>query len=232
MLLFLACASPPAPTPPPAEPPGHHAAGHHAAGDHATMTHRFEDAAKWATVFDDPTRDAWQKPAALVEALHLAPGATVADIGAGTGYFEGHLAKAVGPAGRVVAVDLEPDMVRYLAERAVREGWANVEARQGAAADPGLRPGEVDLVLLVDTYHHLDARVDWFTRLRTTLKPGGRLVIVDFDPASDDTLGPPKAHRLAPDVVTQELGAAGWRVVDRPALLPHQYVLVAEGAAP
>lgn len=229
--LLLACAeAPPVPAPPTAPPKveGPPAAE---AGDHATMHHRFDDPARWSAVFDDPARDAWQRPAALVAALGLAPGATVADVGAGTGYFEGPLAAAVGPAGKVLAVDIEPALIEHLRARAAKEGWTNVEPRLGTPADPALKPGEVDLVLLVDTWHHVDGRVAWAERLKAAGKPGMRLVVVDFDPASDDDLGPPKDHRLPPETVERELAAAGWTVVDRPAVLPHQYVRVAVPAA-
>src|SRR5689334_23764588 len=90
-----------------------------------THQHSFGDAQKWAHVFDDPARDAWQKPHEVIQALALKPGASVADIGAGTGYFSARLAKML-PQGKVYAVDVEPDMVRYLAERAKRDGLANV----------------------------------------------------------------------------------------------------------
>jgi predicted methyltransferase len=232
-LLLLACgAGDPAPAaPPPSDPAGAAVEGHPAhGGDHATVSHRFDDPARWSQVFDDPARDAWQRPEALVAALGIAPGATVADVGAGTGYFERHLAAAVGPTGTVIAVDVEPALVEHLRARGAKDGWTRVEARLGTPDDPALRPGEVDLVLLVDTWHHVDGRVDWARRLRAAGKPGARLVIVDFDPASDDDHGPPKAHRLPPEVVEQELAAAGWTVVDRPAVLPHQYVRVAAAA--
>jgi predicted methyltransferase len=190
------------------------------------MNHRFDDAEKWSKVFDDPARDAWQRPAELVAALQLAPGSTVADVGAGTGYFEPHLAAAVGPTGKVLAVDVEPTLIEHLRVRGAREGWATVEPRLGAVDDPGLRPGEVDAVLLVDVYHHIDGRVDWFRRLAPALRPGGRLIVVDFDPASDDDHGPPQDHRLPADVVERELTEAGWTLAASPAVLPHQYVRV------
>jgi predicted methyltransferase len=226
--LLLACASAPSEPPPHVHrEPGPTAAE---AGDHATMRHRFDDPERWSKVFDDPARDAWQRPAELVAALGIAPGSTVADVGAGTGYFERHLSAAVGPTGKVLAVDIEPALVTHLEGRIAKEGWTNVEARLGQPADPGLRPGEVDVVLIVDTWHHIDGRVEWAKRLRAAGKPGMRLVVVDFDPASDDDHGPPKDHRLPPETVEQELVAAGFTVVDRPAVLPHQYVRVATTA--
>lgn len=213
----------------PGEAHGDHGRSH-AGGDHATVDHSFSDAAKWSAVFDDPARDAWQKPAELVAALQIVPGSTVADIGAGTGYFNPHLSRAVGPAGRVIAVDIEASLVSWMADRAQKEGTTNVEARLGAADDPKLRPAEADLVLLVDTYHHIGERVAWFTRVRGAVKPGGRLVIVDFKPG-DIPIGPPEEMRIPEAQVVAELTQAGWTDGGGLDLLPYQFVrvLVAPG---
>src|SRR5512134_431011 len=140
--------------------------------------HSFGDAERWAHVFDDPARDAWQKPHEVIQALALAPEARVADLGAGTGYFSARLANML-PKGRVYAADLEPDMVRYLGERAKREGLANLVAVASAPDDPRL-PEKVDLILLVDVYHHIEDRTRYFERLRASLRPGGRVAIIDF----------------------------------------------------
>ena len=115
-------------------------AAHAQAQGHAhrgAADHRFDDAERWAQVFDDPARDAWQQPDAVIRALKLAPDAVVADIGAGTGYFAVRLARAV-PKGRVIGVDVSHDMVRYLGERAKREGLANLSAQLGGADGPRL----------------------------------------------------------------------------------------------
>jgi predicted methyltransferase len=188
--------------------------------DHAQ--HRFSGAEKWAQVFDDPARDAWQKPHEVLQALKLAPDATVADIGSGTGYFAVRFAHMV-PNGRVYGVDAEPDMVRYLAERAKREGLANLTAVTAKPNDPGI-PSAVDLVILVDTYHHIPAREQYFRNLQKSLKPGGRLAIIDF--TLDSPVGPPKRARIPADTVKKELARAGY-VLDREhAFLPNQYFLV------
>jgi len=202
----------------------HHATNPH--GDHATVHHRFDDAEKWAKVFDDPERDAWQKPAELVAALQIAPASAVADIGAGTGYFNPHLARAVGPEGAVIAVDIEQSLVDHMTRRATTEQTPQVTARLGAPDDPKLAPGEVDLVLLVDTYHHIGERIDYFTRLAETLKPGGRLVVVDFIKDKDVPVGPKPSHRIAAAKVTAELAEAGWVASTPIDVLPYQYVLV------
>jgi len=189
-------------------------------GGHAQ--HRFDDAEKWARVFDDPARDAWQQPAEVIRALRLAPEAKVADIGAGTGYFAVRLARAV-PAGRVYAVDSAPDMVRYLGERAKREGLSNLVAVQAAEGGPNL-PEPVDVALLVDVYHHIPARTEYFAALRSALRPGGRVAIVDF--RLDGSRGPPRAARISPDAVKQELARAGYALATQHDFLPDQYFLV------
>src|SRR5688500_8106002 len=102
-----------------------------------THQHQFKDAEKWAHVFDDPKRDEWQKPHEVIQALKLPPDALVGDVGAGTGYFSARLATML-PKGRVYAVDVEPDMVKHLAERAKREGRKNMQAVQGAPDDAKL----------------------------------------------------------------------------------------------
>jgi len=186
------------------------------------MHHRFGNAEHWAQVFDDPARDKWQKPDQVIAALALAPDARVADIGSGTGYFSVRLARAV-PQGKVTGADLEPDMVKYLNARAQREGLTNLSAVAAAPDDPRL-PAPVDLVLVVDTYHHIGARPDYFAKLRTSLRPGGRVAIIDFK--LDSPTGPPPAGRIAPAQVEQEMTQAGYRRVAAHDFLPYQYFLV------
>ena len=182
---------------------------------------QFDDAERWAQVFDDPARDAWQKPAEVIRALALAPDATVADIGAGTGYFSVRLARAV-PQGRVYAVDVAPSMVEHLKSRATHEKLGNMVALQAGVADPRL-PRPVDLVLLVDTYHHIDDREAYFRKLRGSLSATGRLAIIDFRP--DSPVGP-RHGRIAPDAVKAELARAGYRFATAHDFLPYQYFLV------
>jgi cyclopropane fatty-acyl-phospholipid synthase-like methyltransferase len=187
-----------------------------------THQHTFRDAEKWAHVFDDPERDAWQKPHEVIQALALQPQARVVDLGAGTGYFAARLANML-PGGRVYAVDIEPDMVRYLESRAKREGLRNVIALKGEPDDPRL-PEKVDLILVIDVYHHIETRSDYFRRLRAALRPGGRVAIIDFK--LDSPQGPPRAARVAPEAVIAEMKAAGYAVADEHDFLPYQYFLV------
>jgi cyclopropane fatty-acyl-phospholipid synthase-like methyltransferase len=187
-----------------------------------THEHRFEDASKWAAVFDDPARDAWQKPHEVIRALALAPDAVVADVGSGTGYCAVRLAHAV-PRGRVYGVDTERDMVKYLAERARREGLANLDS-VAARPDDARLPVKVDLVLMVDVYHHIGGRERYFRKLRNSLKPGGRLAVIDFREAS--AMGPPRGERIAPAQVRSELQRAGYTLVEEHGFLPNQFFLV------
>jgi len=186
--------------------------------------HSFAGAEDWAARFDDPARDAWQKPDAVISRLGLRKGMLVADIGSGTGYFAVRLARAV-PRGWVYGVDIEPDMVRYLNERAAREGLSNLESRLGQPDDPQLPQG-VELVLLVDTYHHIDDRSAYFTRLAGELAPGARVAIVDFKPG-DLPVGPPDAMKVPPDQIVEEMGAAGYELAtDDRSLLPYQVLQI------
>ena len=215
--VLAACASSPAPA-----PAHERAAAPAPAHDHDD--HRVTDAEHWAKIFDDPARDAWQRPDDVVAALALAPEMTVADVGAGTGYFTMRLARAV-PEGSVLATDIEPDMVRYLGERARREHLDNVRAVLSAPDDPRLAPASVDRILIVDTWHHVGGRVAFAKKLAAALRPGGTIAIVDFTMESPH--GPPRHHRLAPAAVIAELGEAGLVAELLQTQLPDQYIVVA-----
>ncbi len=219
-LAAAGCASPPSPLSPPPPPPhgpAPHGHSHHGQGLHK----RFDGAEGWTKVFDAPERDEWQKPDTVLDALALTPTSLVADVGAGTGYFSVRLARRV-PEGKVFAIDVEADMVRYLAERAKREALPGIVAIQAAPHDPKI-PEAVDVILVVDTLHHIDARDAYFAKLRERLRPGGRVAIVDF--AKGATMGPPPEHRLAAEEVVATAARAGLTKV-REVALPQQYVLV------
>ncbi len=186
------------------------------------MEHRFDNPEQWAKSFDDPARDEWQMPARVIDALGLQPGQAVADIGAGTGYFSVRVAKAV-PALIVYAVDVEPSMVAYLGKRAEAEHLKNIVAVQAANDRPNL-PQPVDLVLIVDTYHHLPNRVAYFRDLRRSLEPSARLAIIDF--RKDSPEGPPVEFRFTVEQIEGELRQAGFRLDARHDFLPRQNFLI------
>ena len=196
-----------------------------AEGDQPTAQHRFDDVKYWSGVFDDPGRDVWQKPAALVAALDLANGMTVADLGAGTGYLSRRLSEAVGATGTVLAVEVEPNLLDHLRERAEHEGSTNLVPILASADNPRLPRQIVDVVLVVDTYHHIGGRVDYFRRLREAVRPAGRVAIVDWrkEPLP---VGPPPDHKVAREQVVDEMGRAGYALVESPDVLPYQYLLI------
>lgn len=195
------------------------AAGQSQTPDH--LDHHF-DPKQSARSFDDPARDAWQMPDRVIAALALKPGQVAADIGSGTGYFTVRLAKS-SAAPKVYGADIEPEMVKYLRDRAAKEGLKNVISVQAAADNPNL-PEPVDLVLIVDTYHHIGDRVTYFRNLARSLKPGGRVAIIDFRP--DAPQGPPKAFRFSPDKFKAEMTNAGYRFAAQYNFLPQQNFLV------
>ena len=189
------------------------------------LVHRFRSPEEWAKVFDDPARDAWQKPASVVALANVTPKSVVADLGAGTGYFEPWLSRAVGDGGKVLALDVEPGMIRYLRQRIERDHLDNVEPRLVGVDDPDLGEASVDRVLIVDTWHHVPKRVAYAGKLRHALRPGGSVIVVDF--TRESSFGPPPEHRLPAEAVRDELVAGGLhaRIVDED--LPEQYVVVA-----
>jgi len=199
-------------------------APHPAGADH--YDHDFSDIGKYVKAFEGPERDAWQKPDDVVSLLQPWPGNVVADIGAGTGHFEPYLAKAVGPAGRVLALDVEPKMVAYLKRRVKKEKLANVTVQKVAGNDPGLAEGSVDRVLVVDTWHHIPQRAQYAAAMNRALRPGGFVVVVDFTAESPE--GPPAQHRLSPETVIAELQAGGFSARTVAESLPLQYVVIGQ----
>lgn len=204
----------------PAHPPSQGGQGHDHGPDH--LAHDFDDVEAYAKRFDDPERDAWQKPDEVIAALGLKKGMRIADLGAGTGYFAVRLAKAP-EAPTVLAADISPAMVAHLKTRAEREGLTNVVPILAGTVSPSL-PSPVDLVLVVDTYHHIGERVAYFRRLQASMTPDARLAIIDY--RKDSPEGPPVEFRFEPEQITQELGEAGLVLDGRHDFLPRQHFLV------
>lgn len=220
-------ATAPAPAPAAATTPAPEAApaAAEAKPDHQPheLGHHFTNAEKWSKRFDNPERDAWQKPAEVIAAMKLEPGMTVADVGAGTGYFMKYLSDAVGPKGTVLELDIEPDMVRFLGQRAKKNKLTNVKAQQVKVDDPELPAGGVDRILIVDTWHHIPNRGAYAAKLAAALRPGGAVYVVDFP--LDAPHGPPPPHRLAPKTIIGELTAGGLTATQLTEDLPNQYII-------
>ena len=197
------------------------------AQEHSHADHSFVDVERYAARFESPERAAWQKPDEVVAALGVKPGMTVADIGAGTGYFARRFARAVEPTGTVFAVDLEPSMLVYLRNRAEKDGQINLIPVLASNDDPRLPDGSADLIFICDTWHHIHERVNYASRLQSDLTAGGRVVIVDFLPG-ELPVGPPPEAKLSAEQVQAEFSQAGYGLVAALDTLPYQYVLVFE----
>ncbi len=169
-------------------------------------------------------RTTWQQPDRVVESLKIARGAHVADLGAGSGYFLPYLVDAVGPEGKVFAVDVDPEAVQELRDTVAAAGYTNVEVVLGAFDDPLLPDGAIDLVFLCNTYHHLEDRPQYFSRLRIDLKPGGRVAILDpnADLGGFVSLFLDEGHTSAAADVVAEMKTAGYRKLQSFGFLPSQ----------
>jgi ubiquinone/menaquinone biosynthesis C-methylase UbiE len=191
-----------------------------------------EQRAAMAAGLDSPGRDSRQRPAELVEAMAIKPGMTVADVGTGAGYMLPHLSRAVGPSGKVLAEDIFDDFLAKASEKIEREKLHNVSIVKGTDKDPNLPAESVDVILTLDAYHHYDYPEEMLAGMRKALRPGGRLVLVDFyrrpgamrNPASDFEQ---KHIRVDKADVVKEVEAAGFSLVSNREHIPDsQYMLI------
>jgi SAM-dependent methyltransferase len=178
-----------------------------------------------AAWLDRPEREAEEAPSKAIAALALPRGAVVADVGAGSGYYTVRLARAVGPSGRVVATDLQPGMLEILRARVTRETLTNVDVVQGRADEPVLPAKTFDMILLVDVYHELAAPQPFVRKLKDALKPGGRLVLIEFR-REDPRVPIREEHKMSVSQVREELGADGFRIERVLDVLPWQHIIV------
>ena len=177
-------------------------------------------------LLEAPDREAWQKPEQIMDALGVAEGSVVADIGAGAGWFTIQLARRVGPNGVVYAQDVQRQMLEAIRRRVAREGLQNVQTRLGAGSVPNLPERTFDAILVVDVYDQVDDPVAFLRNLAAALKPGGRLGIVNYKPGRGGPgPGPEEGVRVESTSVEQDARVAGLRVLARQTL-PYQYLLV------
>ena len=175
--------------------------------------------------FESPERDEYQQPEKVVEFLGDLHGQTIMDIGAGSGYFSVRLAEK---GANVIAADVDDEFQEFLKKRIKENQLENIETRKIPYDSPDLKESEVDMVLMVNTYHHIENRAAYFAKVRKGTKPEGKLVVVDFF-KSDIPIGPPMDHKLAMDVVITELKEAGYTSFDiNVELLPYQYIIIAK----
>ena len=173
---------------------------------------------------EGPDRERWQQPDTIMDALGIHEGSTVADLGAGGGWFTVRLARRVGPNGRVYAQDIQKPMIESMERRIRREGLPNVTMVLGTPEDPNL-PDPVDAVLIVGVYGELGQPVEWLKNVRKSLRPAGRIGVVDF---RKDGLGPGPdlVERVDEAEVIKDAKASGLQLINRTTQLPFQYLLI------
>jgi len=176
-------------------------------------------------LLEGPDRDLWQSPDQIMDALGIAEGSVVADIGAGGGWFTIRLARRVGANGIVYAEDIQRQMLEATGRRVAREGLRNVRTVLGTSEDPRLPVGALDAVLIVDTYHELENPDALLRNIAKSLKPQGRVGVVDF---KKDGLGPGPAleERVDAELIVRDAEGAGLKLLRREAFLPYQFMLV------
>ncbi len=192
-----------------------------AAALHPQVTHQHHpprSAEEYIRVLNDPKRDGWQKPHEVVEALSLRPDEVVADIGAGSGYFARRLAQR---ASKVYAVDIDERLLKAAGEGAP----ANVQTVLASPDDPRLPPASVDTIFFCNSLHHIENRALYYPKLKRALKPGGRIVVIDFH-KRPLPVGPPESMKLSEAEVVAELASAGFQKAKPFDFLPYQYFLV------
>jgi predicted methyltransferase len=168
-----------------------------------------------------------EQPLLAVDALEIKPGQTVADLGAGSGYYSFRIAPLVGRNGKVLAIDIEPAMLAAIAQRAHREHVGNVATVRGSVQDPNLAPGSIDLLFMVDVYHELEYPYEMMTKVRTALKPGGRVALIEYR-AEDPDVAIKPLHKMSERQVRREMQAAGFRHVKTVRTLPLQHLILFE----
>ena len=183
----------------------------------------FEDVEKYIAFLERADRVVWQKPDELLGSLSLRGDETVADVGAGSGYFTFRFAKAL-PKGKVIAVDIEPEMIRHVHHRAMTEGLTNVQVVLGEPSDPKI-PAGVSLIFICDVLHHVEDRGTWLANMFAEAPPGAKLVVLEFR-EGELPEGPPASVKLKKSEVVDFVTRAGFvKVGEDAALLPYQYVL-------
>jgi predicted methyltransferase len=176
-------------------------------------------------LLEGPDRDQWQMPSQIMDALGIAEGSVVGDLGVGGGWFTIRLARRVGPNGLVYAQDVQRQMLEATSRRVAREDLHNVRTVLGTPLEPRFPAATLDAVLIVDTYHELEDPVALLRNTVASLKPGGRIGVVDF---KTDGLGPGPAleERVDPELVIRDAEAAGLRLLRRETFLPYQFFLI------
>ncbi len=179
----------------------------------------------YIALLEDPQRDAYQKPHEVIMALDIKEGETIADIGAGSGYFAFRLARHVGDTGRVYAVDINPEMIIYMNRRIRDLKLKNIETILAAPDDPLLMEGSIDRFFICDTWHHIEDQTKYLALMKRMLKPGGQVIMIEFQ-KKELPVGPPVEMKIAREDLVRQMETNGFRLAKEFAFLPYQYFLV------
>jgi ubiquinone/menaquinone biosynthesis C-methylase UbiE len=187
--------------------------------------HEKRSVAEWIKLFERPERRRWQKPEVVVQALDISPGQSIADIGAGSGYFTVLFSKAVGPRGQVWAVDIEPAYLDYIRQRLEKEKLDNIIPHLAEPDDPELAEASQDIIFFCNTWHYIEQRGNYLKKLRRILKPAGKLAVIDFK-LERIPFGPPYERRLPKPQLITEARAEGFKLWAEYYFLPYQYFVI------
>lgn len=173
------------------------------------------------------SREREEECSTMLKALHLKPGQTVCDMGCGNGFYTLKLAKLVGEKGQVLAVDIQPEMLSLLNERAKEEKLANIKPILGTPVDPNLPEGKIDLILCVDVYHEFSNPEEMLAVMRKSLKSGGRIALAEFR-AEDPKVPIKPLHKMTKEQILKEWPANGFKLVEQFDKLPWQHLMIFE----
>jgi ubiquinone/menaquinone biosynthesis C-methylase UbiE len=179
-----------------------------------------------ASWLERPGREEAEKPEVVLEAMDLRPGLNVAEIGTGTGWFARRIGPRIAPGGKVYAQDIQPEMLELMKKYAAEAGVTNIVPVLGTDADPKLPAGKIDRVLLVDVYHEFQKPKEMLARIRESLAPGGRVILVEYRLEGDTATHIHIDHRMSVDQVLAEWTPAGFELVNRLETLPSQHLFI------
>ena len=172
-----------------------------------------------------PERVTEENPDGALDAMDIRPGMKIADVGAGVGYMTLRMAKRVGPTGKIYGIDLQQGMLQKLSENAKAQGITNVEPVLGEPADPKLPAGQIDMILMVDVYHEVSQPQQMVRKLRESLAPNGRLVLLEYR-AEDPSIPINPDHKMTVEQVRAEIEPEGFRLLPPIETLPRQHLLI------
>ena len=184
-----------------------------------------QDSKAYISMLENPERDAEQKPDEVIKALGIKQGETIADIGAGSGYFALRFSRHVGDSGRIYAVDISSDMILFMNRRIRDLKLKNVATLLSAPDDPLLMDGSIDRFFICNTWHHIEDKTHYLALMKQMLRPGGQIIMIDYQ-KRELPVGPPVEMKIAREDVVRQMESNGFKLVQEHTFLPYQYFLV------